>query len=99
MSARSSRSSTKYGPSVSDGVTMHVGVATGTADAEAVVAAEAVGADPVRVPPPQAATIAEPATLSPASLQRRREIVPDRRSSRTLTLPRISPQTWNPPRG
>jgi len=64
---------------------MHVGVATGTADAEAVVAAEAVDADPVRVPPPQAATIAEPATVRPASIKRRREIVADRSSSRTLT--------------
>src|SRR3989442_15002974 len=99
MSARSSRSSTKYGPSVSDGVTMHVGVATGTADAEAVVAAEAVGADPVPVTPPQAATVAEPSTLSPARIKRPPESVADRRSSRTLPLPSISPESGNPIQG
>ena len=58
MSARLSLSSTKYGPSVSAGVTMQVGVGTGRRDVTVAVGVD-VGADPVWVPPEQAATMAE----------------------------------------
>ena len=75
MSERLSRSSTKYGPSVSVGVTTHAGVATAVADA--VGEGDEVKADWLR--PVHAAMIAPAQTVRLPSMSLRREITDSRR--------------------
>ncbi len=68
------RSSTKYGPSVSAGVTMHAGVATATPEGLAAVG-ELDGLEVDRPTPEHAAAKEAHATANPATIMRRREMV------------------------
>jgi hypothetical protein len=77
ISERLSRSSTKYGPSVSVGVTTHAGVGTAVVDADG--DGEEVTADWLR--PVHAATTAPATTVRVPSSRRRREINDSRRGA------------------
>src|SRR6266480_2798185 len=66
-SERLSRSSTKYGPSVSAGVTMHAGVATATPQGLVVAVDEAEGLEVARPMPEHAAAKEAHATANPAT--------------------------------
>src|SRR5256885_16492906 len=70
-SERLRRSSTKYGPSVSAGVTMHAGVATATPEGLAAAAEGAGGLGVGRPPPGPAAAKGAPAPAKPAPTIRR----------------------------
>jgi len=75
MSERLRRSSTKYGPSVSAGVTTHAGVATVIPEGVTVVVEEADGLEVDRATPEHAAAKEAQATANPATIMRRREMV------------------------
>src|SRR2546430_424954 len=97
MSARLRRSSTKYGPSVSAGVTMHAGVATATPEELAVAVEDAEGLEVDRPTPEQAAAKEADATANPATIMRRREMVAASTASSMLILGlSIAIHTGNP---
>src|SRR2546430_13407035 len=95
-SERWRRSSTKYGPSVSAGVTMHAGVATATPDGLAAVD-ELDGLEVDRPTPEHAAAKEAHATANPATIMRRREMVAASTGSSMLILGlSITIHTGNP---
>ncbi|OLD92246.1 MAG: hypothetical protein AUG84_01855 [Chloroflexi bacterium 13_1_20CM_4_66_7] len=75
MSERLRRSSTKYGPSVSAGVTMHAGVATVIPEGLTVAVEEADRLEADRATPEHAAAKEAQTTANPATIMRRREMV------------------------